>query len=128
MSIKNPNRTIAVVGSRTVGRDNLCTIGRVCVELFGRLNKHTDTILSGGCGSGADYWAKALSGKGGFQYLEAPALWQAHGKAAGPLRNKTIAQHCTHMVAVWDGKSAGTKQAIDAAMFLGKPVWIVWSR
>lgn len=117
--MNNPNRTIAVVGSLTVGKDNLFTIGRVCVELFSRLNRHTDTILGSGQLSGASYWAKVLSLKNGFQYLEATVR-------TGYI--KTIAQHCTHMVAVWDGKSVGTRQAIDAAMFLGKPVWIVWSR
>ena len=37
-------------------------------------------------------------------------------------RNTLIAQACDRMVAFWDGKSGGTKHAMDEARKLGKPV------
>lgn len=56
--------------------------------------------------------------------LHEPA-WSRDGKAGGPLRNATIAKIADRMVAFWDGKSRGTKSAIEAMQKLGKPVTVV---
>lgn len=44
-----------------------------------------------------------------------PADWDTHGKAAGPIRNSEMAEYAEALVAVWDGKSRGTKDMIDKA-------------
>lgn len=117
-------KVVAMVGTRTQGKDSLMHVGRLFVECFNRLSPQ-DIVISGGCGTGADYWAKKRCGETGRDYLEVPALWSAHGKAAGPMRNRCIAKVCTHMVAFWDGESPGTRNAIEEAIKMNKPVWIV---
>lgn len=44
-----------------------------------------------------------------------PADWDQFGKSAGVIRNVQMAEYADALVAVWDGKSAGTKNMIDEA-------------
>jgi hypothetical protein len=43
------------------------------------------------------------------------AEWHKYGKAAGPIRNEEMAQYADALIAIWDGKSKGTKNMIDLA-------------
>ncbi len=54
-----------------------------------------------------------------------PADWKAHGRAAGPIRNREMADYATHCICFWDGESRGTKNMIDAAEAKGLPVKVV---
>jgi hypothetical protein len=40
------------------------------------------------------------------------AQWNQHGKRAGYLRNKDMAEYATHCVCFWDGESKGTEHMI----------------
>lgn len=53
-----------------------------------------------------------------------PADWDRHGRAAGPIRNCQMAQYADALIAIWDGKSRGTKNMIDEMNKCGKPVLI----
>lgn len=52
------------------------------------------------------------------------AAWDTHGKAAGPMRNVQMAEYADALIAVWDGKSRGTKHMIDTAKQHGLQVYI----
>lgn len=54
--------------------------------------------------------------------------WQEHGKAAGIIRNREMVEEADAVIAVWDGKSRGTKYTIDYAKEQGKPVYIYKAR
>jgi hypothetical protein len=41
--------------------------------------------------------------------------WSLYGKAAGPIRNLQMATYAEALIALWDGKSKGTKNMIDTA-------------
>lgn len=53
-----------------------------------------------------------------------PADWDKHGKIAGFIRNKVMAEYADALVAVWDGQSKGTKHMIDTMKALNKPIYI----
>jgi hypothetical protein len=53
-----------------------------------------------------------------------PADWDLHGKAAGPIRNREMAEYADELLALWDGKSRGTKNMIEEMIKAGKPVHI----
>jgi len=44
------------------------------------------------------------------------ADWDRHGKSAGPLRNREMADQADRLIAIWDGRSKGTKNMIDTAL------------
>ena len=81
------------------------------------------TIVSGGA-RGVD----AL----GEQYAEEMNLklnlfypdWDLHRKAAGPIRNAKMAENADALVAIWDGKSRGTKNMIETARKKGLRVYV----
>lgn len=47
------------------------------------------------------------------------AEWDRFGKQAGPIRNRKMLEDADMLVAIWDGKSRGTKNAIQTALELG---------
>lgn len=55
------------------------------------------------------------------------ALWDLYGKAAGPLRNQAMANYVAPdgaLIAIWDGKSKGTKNMISIAKSKGIKVYV----
>lgn len=82
-------------------------------------------IVSGGA-RGADTLAKRYAAEHCIPLKEFLPNWDAHGKAAGFIRNKQIVEAVDELVAFWDGESRGTKHSIDLAEQAGKPVYKYW--
>ena len=72
----------------------------------------------------AHAWAEPYQRSGIYKIAEFPADWKRHGKAAGPIRNKQMADYADALLAIWDGRSAGTKNMIETMRRLGKQVWV----
>jgi hypothetical protein len=53
-----------------------------------------------------------------------PANWQQFGKRAGYVRNSKMAENADALIAVWDGKSKGTKHMIDTATRRGMTCFV----
>ena len=53
------------------------------------------------------------------------AQWGTHGRAAGPIRNKQMADYADALIAFWDGKSRGTKNMILEMFKRRKPFHII---
>ena len=83
------------------------------------------TEVVSGCATGADtlgiYWAK-MNKK---PITKFPADWGKHGKAAGPIRNRQMADYADALVALWDGHSRGTKNMIDEAVNRNLKVFVL---
>lgn len=98
-------------------------IGRIIFHVLGWKVKEVDEVVHGDSGivdqSGA-LWASLFDKK----ITAFPADWDLHGKAAGPIRNKQMAQYADELLALWDGKSQGTKNMIDEMLKAGKSVHI----
>lgn len=45
--------------------------------------------------------------------------WDKYGKSAGPIRNQEMIDQSDVLIAIWDGKSRGTKGTIDMALKRG---------
>lgn len=75
-------------------------------------------IVSGGA-RGADAMGERFATQFNIPLKIFPADWKTHPKAAGPIRNRQMAEYADVLVAFWDGKSAGTKNMIDTATELG---------
>jgi len=53
------------------------------------------------------------------------ADWEHHGRAAGPIRNKQMAEYADALLLIWDGESRGSKNMKETMMALKKPVYEV---
>ena len=83
-------------------------------------------VVSGGA-KGADLFGEYYA-----KIFDIPARkflpnWDAYGKRAGILRNEQMGNYADALIALWDGKSRGTKHMIDYMGKLGKPVSILFS-
>lgn len=53
-----------------------------------------------------------------------PANWKQYGSKAGAIRNSQMANVADALIAIWDGKSPGTRDMISKMS--GKPVFVYW--
>lgn len=53
-----------------------------------------------------------------------PAQWDRYGKSAGHIRNTQMAHYAEALIALWDGKSKGTKHMIKEAKNLKLQVFV----
>jgi len=82
-------------------------------------------IVSGGA-RGVDSMGEQYAAENDIALKIFPADWKTHGKSAGPIRNRQMADYADILIAVWDGESKGTKNMIDTMHKLKKPVFVVW--
>jgi hypothetical protein len=87
---------------------------------------HVITEVVCGGATGADALGENYAVQNGITVKGFPADWNKHGKAAGPIRNRQMAEYADCLIAVWDGKSRGTKNMIDEMNKLMKPVFLIW--
>ena len=80
-------------------------------------------IVSGGA-RGVDALGEQVAKNFGIPIKVFPADWDKYGKRAGPLRNIQMAEYADGLIAIWDGKSKGTKHMIDQANKQGLVVYI----
>ncbi len=91
-----------------------------------REHKGTITEVVSGGAAGADSLGEMYAIENNIPIKVFNADWNKHGRAAGPMRNKQMADYADVLIAVWDGQSKGTKNMIDQMNKLNKPVFIVW--
>lgn len=107
---------VIVAGSRTIDSyDDVATA-------ISESGFDIDEIVSGSA-NGVDKAGEAFAFKYWKRIKRFPADWKAHGKAAGPIRNRQMAEYADAAVVVWDGQSRGSKNMIAEMQRLGKPVY-----
>lgn len=107
---------IIISGTRSFGNYE-----RLKLEMFyvtRDLNHDEIEIVSGGA-HGADRLGEQYAKENGFPIKMFKADWKEHGKYAGPLRNKQMANYGTHLVCFWDGESRGAHSMITEAKLKG---------
>lgn len=89
-------------------------------RIFTELDKLEPTLIVHGGASGADFLAKFYAQERGIPCRVFEALWEKHGRAAGPLRNEQmLSSYPDALVLAFPGGS-GTRdcvrQALDGGM------------
>ena len=74
-----------------------------------------DTILSGQCKNSPDILGERYAEEHGIPLKYYPAEWKPGRKDGGIKRNIVMAGNADALIALWDGKSPGTKHMIDIA-------------
>ena len=83
-------------------------------------------VVHGGC-RGVDEEAGKMAEDAGLKVTVFEADWESHGRGAGPIRNLAMADYVTMdgaLVALWDGKSRGTRDMINKALDVGMDVYV----
>ena len=82
------------------------------------------TEVVSGTAHGVDRLGEQWAVQNGVPIKYMPPDWNLHGKAAGPIRNKEMAEYADAAVLVWNGESSGTKNMLENMQKIGKPYFI----
>jgi len=82
------------------------------------------TEIVSGHARGVDRLAEAYAHFYGLPVRVFSADWNLYGKSAGYIRNTEMAKYANALIAIWDGKSRGTRHIINEAKRLGLKVKI----
>ena len=94
--------------------------------LDGVLSKHGDgLIIIHGAAPGADMLAEKWCKSRNVSYWAFPAKWKKHGKAAGPIRNKTMRDLSNPNACIAFKGGFGTKGMIELMREIGIEPWLV---
>jgi hypothetical protein len=107
-----------IAGSRDLSIDDFIDAIEVC-PLLGA----TSTVVSG-TARGIDRFGEEYAEASSLNVVRFPADWARYNMGAGKIRNKQMAEFSDALMAVWDGKSPGTKNMIAEALHLDLIVWV----
>lgn len=82
------------------------------------------TEIVSGMASGVDTLAIQYAIENNLPLVEFHADWKKHNRAAGPIRNREMAEYGDALIAIWDGVSRGTKNMIEEATKRGLSVYV----
>lgn len=108
-------RTI-ICGSRDIKNRRLVDY---CIST---LEYEITTVISG-MAKGPDLLGRDWAIDNNIPVEEYPADWSL-GKSTGYIRNAQMVECCDAVLAIWDGKSNGTKHTIDLSKKKGKNVTV----
>lgn len=73
------------------------------------------TEVVSGMAPGVDTLAIDYAKDNHLPLREFHADWNQYKRAAGPIRNRNMAEYADALIAIWDGESRGTKNMIEEA-------------
>jgi len=82
--------------------------------------KYVITEVVSGAARGVDKLGERYAKENNIPVTSFPADWDTYGRSAGYKRNLKMAEYADALIAIWDGKSKGTKHVIDTMIKLGK--------
>lgn len=84
----------------------------------------TITISEIVCGEarGVDLAGRCIGETFNIHVASFPADWKQYGMAAGPIRNRQIAEYADALILIWDGKSSGSANMKSEMQRLSKPI------
>ena len=83
------------------------------------------TLIVSGHAQGADILGERYAKENEIETKIFVPDWEKFGKSAGFIRNSDIINEAELIFAFWNNSSRGTKDSIDKANKLGKPVIII---
>ena len=109
--LRGDKMKVAIIGSRNLTN----------VEISKYIPENTAGIISGGA-RGIDTLAEAWADKNGISKIIIKPEYEKFKRGAPLKRNEKIVELADVIIALWDGKSRGTKFTIDYAKKLKKEV------
>ena len=106
---------VIIAGSRTIDDPSILE------QAIKESGFEITTVFYGGA-RGVDEMGYSWALAHGIPVVSYFANWSEYGRAAGPIRNSEMALPADALIAVWDGKSRGTKDMIRKMK--GKPTYV----
>ena len=99
---------VIIAGSREIADYSLVerAVRDSCFEI---------TEVVSGCAPGVDRLGEEWAEENDIPIKQFPADWKRYRDSAGPIRNKQMSQYGEALIAIWDGKSPGTRNMIQLA-------------
>ena len=124
-------KLIIAGGRNLTNREVWLTVCAACVRLGfhgPQLGPNPDgtikEVLSRGA-PGVDRFGEDWATVQHIPYVQFKADQTNYGKAAGPMRNKNMAEYADALLLIWDGKSKGSLNMKTEMQKLNKPVYEV---
>ncbi len=119
---------LIIAGSRDMNISPSMIRGLLC---YYDIYRFVEEVVSGGA-SGIDSCAEDFANEEidmnvipPITFVKFNADWTTHGKAAGPIRNKEMAEYADALLLIWDGQSKGSASMKKEMSKLGKPIYEV---
>jgi hypothetical protein len=113
-NIQGDMMKVIIAGSRSI---NKISHIREAIDKSG----YDITEVVSGCAAGADSLGEYFADLEKINLSKFPASWDQHGKAAGVIRNRKMADYADAAIVVWDGVSKGSKHMISEMHKRNKP-------
>jgi hypothetical protein len=107
---------LAIVGSRIYPNPGQVAEFVMCLP--------RETVVISGAAPGVDSWALHVADAIGLKWEAYPADWEQYGRAAGPIRNRTMVSRMDEGHVFWDHRSPGTRDFLKQATKAGKYVCV----
>lgn len=114
-SIQERSFCLVIAGTRTY--NNFIIFNQKLLEFLSTTKVHK--IISGGA-RGTDTLAEIFANDNDIPFEKFLPDWERHGKFAGILRNRQMADTGDFLLAFWNGKSRGTENMIEEMRIRGK--------
>lgn len=113
---------LIIAGSRTFNFDyDFIHEALYAVNNYKSKFKELEIVVGGA--KGIDKSAKDYAINWKIPHITFPADWNSHGKAAGPIRNKQMAEYADALLLIWDGESKGSASMKREMEKLNKPIY-----
>ncbi len=86
-----------------------------CTYYLQEKRKTHRVVIISGHAIGADTLGERFATENNLDCELYPADWKSHGRAAGPIRNKKMAEVVDALIAFWNGESKGSVKMIKLA-------------
>lgn len=116
---------VIIAGTRYKDKDAKIVFDdyNLVVEAVARSGFNITEVVSG-TAIGADRLGEKWAIANGIPIKEIPADWNRYGNAAGPMRNKVMAEYADAAIVVWDGKSPGSRNMVENMIRKKKPYYV----
>lgn len=97
---------VIIAGSRTINEEHI---------LYAAIKESGFDITEvvSGCAKGVGVLGEEYAKRHNIPIKSFPADWNLYNKAAGPIRNRLMAEYADAAIILWDGSSKGTRNLID---------------
>ena len=113
---------LIIAGSRGITDYQIVRNAVITSQLWEAYGDNLEIVC--GLAKGVDSLGKEFAERNNLKVHKFPANWDKHGKSAGYIRNKEMGDFADELLAIWDGKSKGTRGMIEYMKSLNKPVRI----